>query len=325
MRYVIYGAGAVGGPIGFRLAQHGHDVTLIARGAHLEAIQRNGLRLRTPEEDLTLRIPSVGHPREVDWRGDEAVILTTKSQDTLGALTDLRSAADNEVRVICAQNGVENERVAARRFRHVYGMLVRLAGTHLAPGEVIVTTKGATGVLDAGVYVSGVDDFIEEVCADLSSSQMSALPDPTIMRTKYAKLLVNLHNSTHVLSGSPERVRELAELLRAEGRAALAAAGIDHASAAELRSRRTGEPAPVAGFTRGGSSTWQSLARATGEVETDYLNGEVALLGRLHAVPTPANELMQQLLARMAHEGMTPGAVSVDEVFAQLARLTGAE
>lgn len=325
MRYVIYGAGAVGGPIGFRLAQHGYPVTLIARGAHLEAIQRDGLRLRTPDEDSLLQIPSVGHPREFDWQGDEAVILTTKSQDTLRALTDLRAAAGTEVRVICAQNGVENERIAARLFRHVYGMLVRLAGTHLSPGEVIVTTRGTTGVLDAGVYPSGVDDFIKTVCDDLSSSQMSALPDPAIMRTKHAKLMVNLHNATHVLSGSPERLQELAEVLRAEGRAALAAAGIDYATAEELQARRIGEAAPVAGFKRGGSSTWQSLARSTGEVETDYLNGEVVLLGRLYGVPTPANELMQHLLGRMAREGMAPGAVTVEEVFAQLEEMTVVE
>lgn len=319
MRYVIYGAGAIGGPVGLRLFQHGHDVTLIARGAHLEAIRRDGLRLRTPDEDVTLPVPVAGHPSEIDWQGDEAVLLTMKSQDTLAAINDLRACAGTGVRVICGQNGVENERVVARRFEHVYGMLVRMAGTHLTPGEVIVTSRGTTGVLDAGVFPSGLDPFIEQVCADINASQMSSTPDPDIMRSKHAKLLVNVHNATHVLGGSKERAQELAELLRAEGRAALDAAGIAYASAEELRARGQGPvSAPVAGFERAGSSTWQSLARGQTEVETDYLNGEVALLGRLHGVPTPANAYMQNLLVRMAREGMEPGAVDVEQVFADL-------
>ena len=319
MRYVIYGAGAIGGPIGLRLFQHGHDVTLIARGAHLETMRRDGLRLRTPDEDVTLPIPVVGHPGEIDWQGDEAVILTMKSQDTLAAVDDLRASAGTEVRVICGQNGVENERVAARRFRHVYGMLVRLSGTHLTPGEVIVTTRGTTGVLDAGLYPSGLDPFIEQVCADLAGSQMTSAPDADIMRSKYAKLVFNLHNATHVLGGSRERTQELAELLRAEGRAVLDAAGIPYLVADELQARReVAIQAPVAGFGRAGSSTWQSLARGQTQVETDYLNGEIVLLGRLHGVPTPANVYMQHLLVRMARAGMQPGSVDVEKVLAAL-------
>ncbi|WP_238450428.1 ketopantoate reductase family protein [Micromonospora sp. 4G55] len=57
MRYVIIGAGAVGGTIGVRLGEAGHDVTLVARGAHLDAIRRDGLTLRTPEGTATWRGP----------------------------------------------------------------------------------------------------------------------------------------------------------------------------------------------------------------------------------------------------------------------------
>ncbi len=68
MRYVIYGAGAIGGTIGARLAQHGHDVALIARGPHLEALRDDGLTLRTPDETVTQKIAVAGHPHEIDWR-----------------------------------------------------------------------------------------------------------------------------------------------------------------------------------------------------------------------------------------------------------------
>ena len=50
MRFVVLGAGAIGGVVGGRLAEHGHDVVLIARGAHYEAIRDNGLRIESPDE-----------------------------------------------------------------------------------------------------------------------------------------------------------------------------------------------------------------------------------------------------------------------------------
>ena len=79
--------------------------------------------------------------------------------------------------------------------------------------------------------------------------------------------------------------------------------------------------APVAGKPRGGGSTWQSIARGAGSVETDYLNGEVALLGRLHNIPTPANEALQRISQRMLRSGAAVASVSPDDVRAQIAAL----
>ncbi len=71
---------------------------------------------------------------------------------------------------------------------------------------------------------------------------------------------------------------------------------------------------------RGGGSTWQSLVRGTGAVETDYITGEIVLRGRLHGVPTPVNELLQLLANQLARDRRPPGAWSEAEVRAQLAR-----
>src|SRR6201995_4773560 len=111
MRFVIFGAGAIGGAVGARLGQSGHAVTLIARGAHLDAIRDHGLTFLTPVERVVLELPAVGDPGAIDWTGDEGVLLATKSQDTLAALTALRDAAGSAVPVVCLQNGVENERL----------------------------------------------------------------------------------------------------------------------------------------------------------------------------------------------------------------------
>ena len=65
MRYIVIGAGAVGGTIGGCLFEAGHDVVLVARGAHLDALRVHGLRLATPMGTHTLRIPAV--PDQPNW------------------------------------------------------------------------------------------------------------------------------------------------------------------------------------------------------------------------------------------------------------------
>src|SRR5258706_12620362 len=120
MRYVVYGAGGIGGGIGGRLAQHGRDVTLIARGAHHDAIRDHGLRLADPEGEDRVSVPVVDHPGQVDLADGDVVILAMKSQDTEAALRALAEVAPPGITVACAQNGVENERLAARRFEFVY-------------------------------------------------------------------------------------------------------------------------------------------------------------------------------------------------------------
>ena len=100
----------------------------------------------------------------------------------------------------------------------------------------------------------------------------------------------------------------------------IAAAGIDCASAAEDAERRGDliSLRPVAGERRGGGSSWQSLARGTGTIEVDLLNGEIVLLGRLHGVPTPVNELLQVVAHELARAKAPPGSLSEADLLARL-------
>jgi len=318
MRYVIYGAGAIGGTIGGKLYQHGHGVTLICRGNHLEACRRNGLTLHTPDGTEALAIPAAAVPSEVDWRPGDVVILAVKSQDTAAALLALRSAA-GDVPVICAQNGVANERTALRIFSRVYGMVVWMPATHLQPGEVIAHSSPVAGVLDAGLYPSGSDALIDQVMSDLSASGFAAIPQPDIMRQKYAKLLSNLANIVQALCGD-SAAGTIVTRLRDEALAVYHAAGIDFATPEELSARtRNVTVKPVPGMdARLGGSTWQSLTRG-GSLETDYLNGEIALLGGLHGVPTPMNRILQLAATEATRDNRAPGSFTTDELLGRLA------
>lgn len=319
MRFVILGAGAIGGAVGARLHQAGHAVSLIARGPHLEALRRDGLTLLTPVERAVLPLEAAADPGDLDWTGEEVVLLATKSQDTLAALGALRAAAGPGIPVVCLQNGVENERVALRLMETVYGAVVMLPAAHLQPGTIEAYGADITGMIDVGRYPEGVDETCEKICAALSRSRIQSRPAPDVMRLKYAKLLLNLGNVVQALCAPGESRAELSELTASEGRAVLQAAGIPHAaeeiSDVEGRWRRWGVR-EIDGRRRAGSSTWQSLARGTGALETDYLNGEVVLLGRLHGVPTPINERLCELAARAARAGRAPGSLSADDVLA---------
>jgi 2-dehydropantoate 2-reductase len=323
MRFVIYGAGAIGGVVGGRLFQAGHDVTLVARGAHEQAIRSTGLTVASPERTDVLPIPVVGHIADAGLRPGDVVVLAMKSQGTIEAVRRLAASAPADIAVVCAQNGVENERVALRSFPDVYAVNVVCPATHLEPGVVLAHSAPVTGVLDIGRYPSGTDETAGAVALAFTDATFASEARPDIMRWKHRKLLDNLGNAIDAVCGSGERTDERKALwrrVRAEGEACLAAAGIDVASADEDRDRRTGRVTikDVAGAPHRGSSTWQSLARGTGDIETDYLAGEIVLLGRLHGVPTPANALLQGLAAHLALAGRPPGDVPADEVLARL-------
>jgi 2-dehydropantoate 2-reductase len=321
MRFMVYGAGAIGGAIGGRLFEAGHDVTLVARGDHLRALRDEGLTLASPDGSATLRPPAVGHPAEAGLRDGDVVILAMKSQDTGAALADLAPHAPPGIRVLCAQNGVNNERVALRLFPHVYGVAVMLPATHLQPGVVVAHLAPTTGLLDLGRYPEGVDAVAEEVSAALSGATFGSQARPDIMRWKYRKLILNLGNAVEALCG-PEAARStpLVRMARAEGEACLQAAGIDAVSIEDDKTRRGDlfHVRPVPGHERQGGSSWQSVARGLRSIETDYLTGEIVLLGRLHRVPTPVNELLQRLANRMVAEGRPPGSVAAEDVLARL-------
>src|SRR4051794_9252169 len=89
MRFVVYGAGAVGGVIGARLHEAGRDVVLVARGAHFEAIRDRGLRLVGPDGERVHRIAAVDRIADASVRDDDVVLLVVKSQDSEAALREL--------------------------------------------------------------------------------------------------------------------------------------------------------------------------------------------------------------------------------------------
>jgi 2-dehydropantoate 2-reductase len=320
MRFIVYGAGAIGGVLGGSLFEAGHEVVLIARGAHYEVLNDIGLRLETPDGATTLRIPAVATPADISFRDDDVVLLTMKSQDTGPAVSTLAAVAPADLPVVCVQNGVENERTALRRFENVYGVCVMSPTTHLAPGVVQANSAPVTGLLDIGRWPSGTDIVTTEVAEALRSATYHSEERLDIPRWKWGKLTLNLFNAIEAVCGPGTRAGALADRIHDEALTCLETAGIDYVGQQEDAARRGDllRLRPVAGSRREGSSTWQSLTRSTGAIETDYLNGEIVLVGRLCGVATPANSAIQWWANELAVHHRPPGSIAEDEILAGL-------
>jgi 2-dehydropantoate 2-reductase len=307
MRIVVYGIGAIGGTIAARLVQSGAEVAGIARGAMLEAIRAGGLTLRTPGGTNTARFPCHAAPSGIDWRPDDVVMLTMKGQDTPAALAALRDAGVARQAIVCAQNGVDNERQALRLFPNVFGMTVMMPAQYDTPGEVVAHGTPRTGLFDLGRYPRGTDGA-EALCEVLAQAGFGMRLHPEVMASKHGKLLMNLANMLDAAMGEAAGRGPWFQRAKAEGEEVLTAAGIAFEDLGIGSPRREEmKLGQVEGIRRSGSSTQQSLLRGTGSIETDLLNGEIVLLGRLHGVPVPVNEALCDLGRHVIAEAVPPG------------------
>jgi 2-dehydropantoate 2-reductase len=312
MRYIIIGAGAIGAAIGARLAETGKEVVLVARGAHAAAMRADGLHVAIPERVITVKLPVVEAVQDLTLRADDALMLCVKSQDAAPLVAALAvqpvgdTIAGDVLPLFCVQNGISNEPHALRLFRHVHGVAVMLSATHLEPGQVTAWGSPVTGILEIGKYPRGFDAVDEKVAADLNESGFIAGVREDVMAWKRAKLVRNLRNALEAFYGRGAEVGEDAtlDLIRAravaEAHECFAAAGLSVVGQEEWNTRpgrNTQKQVAIGDQKRPGGSTWQSIKRGLGTVETDYLNGEIVLLGRLYGIPTPVNDRIQIAMA----------------------------
>jgi 2-dehydropantoate 2-reductase len=189
-----------------------------------------------------------------------------------------------------------------------------------APGEVNAFSSPRHGVFDIGRYPSGSDGDDATLAKAFDDANIAGFVTPDVMASKYGKLIMNLSNILEASLGPDVDAKRFTAVLQAEAKEAFTAAGIVwlDRGASDPRRGQLVQSRPIAGAGRSGNSSAQSLARGTGSIETDYLNGEVGLLGRLHGVATPANDYFVTLSARMVREKLKPGAVTAEEVEAGL-------
>lgn len=331
-RYVIFGAGAIGIPVGGLLHQAGARVVCVARPAYAEALKR-GVTIRQKDGDIIVKLDAVTAARELEPESGDVLIITAKSQATESAIEELSEVYDRQTPVVCLQNGVDNEEIAARRFKNVYAGLVFLSATQIEP-SVINRTQGDTIAISR--YPEGIDSLAEQICDDLRRAGFEAIASAHVMAMKWGKFVMNLNNATHAITGyyieqgmADADMRNLMFEVRSEGLRVLDAAGINVEPPAgtpspikvretteklKLPPRATNNAANLPEDQRTYASMWQDLQLGRKTGEADHLNGVIVELGRKLAVPTPYNSTLLEIVNRMFDEGLKPGIYAPAEL-----------
>jgi 2-dehydropantoate 2-reductase len=336
LRYVIVGAGAVGGTIGGLLTRAGSHVVCVARPAYAEAL-RQGVVLNLDGRETTVRAEAVTGIRDLKPENRDIVIITTKSQVTESVIDELAGVYDNKVRVVCLQNGVRNEEIARRRFENVYAGLVFFSAVQLEPASVSLP-QGLTVAI--GCYPNGVNDTARRLCDELTRAGFDAVCSAYVMAMKWGKLVANLNNATHAITGywlergmAEVEMRSLMLEVREEGLRVLDAAGIEveppSGEASPIRIREMTEKLklpPDASRSlpdlpekqRTYASMWQDLVLGRHSGEADFLNGEIVRLGGEVGIPTPSNSALLEIVNGMFDGNLKPGIYTPAELRARI-------
>ena len=252
-RYIILGAGAVGGALGGRLGLAGCSVVLVARGEHLAALREHGLRLRTPDEDVTQSVPAIGGPEEIELDVDDVLILATKTHQANEALVTWTDAPVHQnARPLAQQASAcrsslhsmgSRRRRSHRYFRRVYGVCVWTPAVHLAPGEVIIRSTPDQGCSISAACPRALTIMIRR-CSRLPPIWWPQLRRPAARRCDAVEVPQVDQQHRQRLPGMVGRNgdwRPLVADAEAEARRVLDVAGIRYSEAEETAAR--GRPA----------------------------------------------------------------------------------
>lgn len=283
------GAGAVGSYYGAMLARAGHDVTLIGRPPHVQAVQRSGLRLQTTAFDQNIQLEASTEPDAV--RGAQLVLFSVKSTDTEAAGNALAPHVGRNAAILTLQNGVDNaERLAATLGREVIPAVVYVAVEMAGAGHVRHHGRGE--------LVIGRGDASEAIAAAFGAAGVPVEISDNVAGALWAKLIVNCaYNALSAITQLP-----YGRLVQSAGVTAVMSEVVDECLAV---ARASGVQVPgdmhqavrrIAQTMPGQySSTAQDLARQK-KTEIEHLNGFVVRKGEALGVRTPVNCVLLALV-----------------------------
>lgn len=299
MRLLVVGAGGVGGYFGARLAEAGHDVVFVARGAHRAAIAARGLRVRSGCGDVTLEARVVEDPAEAG--ACDGVLLCTKLRDLADAARAIRPVVGPGTWAMALQNGVEKDRILIEALGPgpVIGGVARIAAAIAEPGVVQHTGRMAAmvyGELDGSASerirafdaaARGADGFDAVLADDIGFEIWKKF----VFLAPFAGITCLHRSPIGPIREDPAQRRQFRALVDeavAVGRAEGIAFAPDHEERA-------------LGFVDGLDPAMKSSMLHDLEggrpLELDWLSGAVCRLGRAHGVATPVTDEVYAALA----------------------------
>lgn len=301
MKIAVFGAGAVGAYFGGRLIEAGkHDVALIARGPHLDALQTRGLRIESPEGDADLpsdAFSATNKPHDVGQV--DAVFVAIKTWMAPEAAVAIGPMLSPNTTVIPLQNGVEapDQLVAEVSGGHVIGGTCRIFTDIVEPG--VVRHTGVPPTITIGELDGSASERVEQIRAALADAGIFATARTDIRAALWEKLLfvgplAGVGAVTRVPIGvfrSVPRSRELLESCMEEIAAVAAAEGVSLQSDAVEGAMKLADLAPV-----DGTASMQRDIAAGRPSELEAQVGVIPRLGQRHHVPTPAHDAIYAAL-----------------------------
>jgi 2-dehydropantoate 2-reductase len=299
MRILVMGTGGVGGYYGGLLAQQGHEVVFVARGAHLEALQARGLELRTTEATTTLQpINAVARPTDAGGSFD-LVLFTVKTYDTEGAAAAIEPVVGTNTAVLPLQNGVDavDQLKAVLGPGPVLGGMTQIGARIVEPGVVERFSPFCQIVL--GEPAGGLSERSERIAAALRGLGIDAIASADVQRALWEKFmllapLASLTSAANVASGELRSAPEGAALfrtLRGEVTAVGRAAGVNLPPESVESVEKFFMNLPDTHTT-----SMQRDYDGRRRVELEHLAGTVVRRGQALGVPTPNFDLVYAIL-----------------------------
>ena len=304
MKIAVMGAGSVGCYFGGMMARAGHDVTLIGRAAHVQAIRRDGLLLDTQTFREHVRVRAESDASAV--KDAELVLFCVKSIDTGPAAASIAPHLAEDAAVLSLQNGVDNaQRLESMLRQRVVPTVVYVATEMIAPGHVKHHGRGELVIPEHALG--------EQLAALFRTAGIPLHLSDNVTGAQWAKLIVNCaFNPLSAIAQLPfgpllqgagvEAVMcdVVAECVAVAGAAHIAVPG-DPWEALRLTGSQSGQYASMA----------QDLARGR-RTEIDHLNGYVVRIGQALGVETPVNRSLQVLVKLLERRGREGDAIHGD-------------
>ena len=297
MRIAVMGAGGVGGCLGALLARNGNDVTLIARGAHLDAIRSSGLRLRQDEAEFTVNVPATSDARDVG--PVNLVLFTVKTYHNAAAIPAIRPLVGPDTAVLTLQNGVE----CHPRLRESLGPGHALPGAYWTASSVqspgVIASIGPTPRLSFGEERGRTSARSESIRNALRSAGIDAELSPDPLQVIWSKFIV-LCSLAGITSAARTRIREFIQDPRGLELFTEAMREVDAVGRARGVNLPEGLVESQVEFIKG-FPDFQNSMHADFEngrpTELDALNGAVVRMGTEARIPTPINDFIYAVLA----------------------------
>lgn len=304
MKIAMFGAGGVGGYFGGRLAQAGCDVSFVARGAHLEALRRDGLRIVSPKGDAHITpVRASADPAELGPA--DVVLFTVKLYDAEAAAAQLAPLVGPDTMVVTLQNGVDAVEIVARHVgrAHTAGGVAYVAAVIDPPGTIRHTALDAliVGELDGAMSPRLL---ALKAAADRAGFGFTASPHILVDQwSKFARLSV--FSAMTAVTRSPLGVlRARPELMAMLDRAARETIAVGRAHGVPLADGVMDEVlAMMRGMPPQAQSSMLSDLERQRPLELPWLSGAVVRLGREKGVPTPIHEFVATVLSPFVEGG----------------------